>query len=200
MLVRDRPPRTHVGRLMRTAPRSRARHAAAWLLAAALATGAGRAATAPAHEHGVLHLDLAIEAQGYSVQMETPLDNLVGFERAPRSEAERQAVAAALARLRDAARLFATEPAAGCRPAKVTLESAALGEGTGAAAADAHGHADLDASYAFDCTQTDRLAWLDVDLFEAFPRVQRIEVQIAAPGGQFKRTLRRPARRLAWAR
>ena len=49
------------------------------------------------HQHGVLKLDIAVESRKLSLQMASPLDNLVGFERAPRNAAERQRVDAALA-------------------------------------------------------------------------------------------------------
>jgi hypothetical protein len=47
--------------------------------AAAPAWSAGKA-----HEHGALKLDVAIEGNKLTIAMEAPLDNLLGFERAPR--------------------------------------------------------------------------------------------------------------------
>jgi hypothetical protein len=152
------------------------------------------------HEHGVVRLDVAVEAHRITLQLESPLDNLVGFERAPRTDAERQRVQAALARLRAADRLFVPDAAAQCRLAKVELESPALGLGGAPAPADPNGHADLDTSIEFECTDATRAGALDVGLFEAFPRMQRIDVQAVTPTGQFKAVLKRPERRLPLVR
>ena len=63
-------------------------------LACAAVTWAGRP-----HEHGVARLDVAVEAGRVDLILEIALDDLTGFERAPRTEAETTAVAAAVARL-----------------------------------------------------------------------------------------------------
>lgn len=144
---------------------------------------------APAHEHGIARLDIGVEARQVTIAFESPLDNLIGFERAPRNDAERRAAEALRARLREAAGLFRFDAAAGCRPTAVEVHSAALEPG--AAAAE---HADLDASYSFDCAKPP--VQLEHALFEAFPRLQRIEARVVTAKRQAKATLVRPARRL----
>jgi hypothetical protein len=61
-------------------------------------------------------------------------------------------------------------------------------------------HADLEASYRFQCAQPAQLRTLDLGLFEAYKRIQRIEVQVAGQTGQSKVTLRRPARSVTLTR
>jgi len=152
---------------------------------------AGAFAAGP-HEHGVVKLDVAVEGNRVSLLMDSPLANLVGFERAPRTDAERQRVDAAIAALQGAATLFRIDAAGGCTPGPVTLNASALeGQQSGAEA----GHADIDASYSFKCGKG-APAFIDVRLFEAFPAVQRIDVQLVTNTGQAKRTLTRPATRL----
>jgi hypothetical protein len=164
-----------------------------------LMAGASPAWAGPAHEHGVARLDVGVEAGRLSLQLETPLDNLLGFERAPRTEAERGAAAAAVAQLRDAARLFRVDGAAACRPEAAELTSAALG--LGAAAADPKDpHAELAARYDFHCQGAAPAAFVEHRLFEWFPRLNRIELQLATPRGQHKSTLRRPSARIVLAR
>jgi hypothetical protein len=148
-----------------------------------------------AHEHGVLTLDVALEGKQLSIAMAAPLDNLLGFERAPRTDAERKAAADVLARLRSpatAAALFVTDAAAQCSLIKAAVRAPVLEPAAKPAAADAH--ADLDADYEFSCAQPGELRSLEVGLFEAYQRVQRIDVQVAGPKGQSKLTLKRPAR------
>lgn len=157
-----------------------------------------------AHQHGVLALDIAVEARKLTLQMQSPLDNFVGFERAPRNDAERQRVEAALAKLRAVQALFVIDPAAQCRLSNVTIGSAVLGLGAAqpasASASAKDQHADIDASVEFECQDAARAAFIDIGLFDAFAATKRIEVQVATPKGQLKRTLTRPARRVALSR
>lgn len=161
--------------------------------------------SSPAHAHGQAHahgratLDVAVEAQALSIQLSTPLDNLLGFERAPRTDAERRQAEAAVATLRAADRLFTIDPAAGCRLVSVELDSAALKLGSPDPEDAASGHADLDARVTFSCTDATKATFVDVGLF-SFKRLQRLDVQVAAPGGQFKRTLKPSAARLSLGR
>jgi hypothetical protein len=159
-------------------------------------------AQAQAHQHGVLTLDIAIEARMLTLQMESPLDNLVGFERGPRNDAERKRVDAMVARLEAAQALFTIDPAAQCTLANVELNSAVLkiGPAQGARGATHDEHADIDARIEFACQEAARAAFIDVGLFEAFAGMKRIDVQVATPKGQFKRTLKRPARRISLTR
>ena len=170
------------------------------LLALALALAPLWSAARGAHEHGVVKLDIAIEAGKISVQMESPLDNLIGIEHAPRNDAERRRAAAAVARLRAAEALFKIDPAAGCTLAHVDLVSAPLQLGQAEPGAVDDGHADLDGDFEFSCKDAAKAAFIDVGLFDAFDAMQRIDVQIAAPKGQQKRTLRRPATRITLTR
>jgi hypothetical protein len=172
------------------------------LLAVLPALMVGPALAGKAHEHGVARIDLAVEPTRITVLLEMPMDGLVGFERAPRDDAERKAVDAALARLRNAAALFAIDPAASCSVGPVVLTSTVLGLGQAPATAGARsaGHEDIDASYEFTCADGFRAGFVEVGLFEAFTRLQRVEVQAVTRKGQIKATLKRPATRLTLAR
>lgn len=155
-----------------------------------------------AHVHGVVKLDVAVEGNQLSVQLESPLDSLVGFEHRPRTEAQRQAAATALRQLNDGAALFKPDAAAGCTLTRTQVNGDALqpAPAAGAAPAQASGHADLDASYDFTCTTPARLAGLEQALFSTFKRISRIEVQVAGAQGQARQTLRRPAARVSLTR
>ncbi len=201
---------------MRTFHGPAEQHMIRTMLAATVATlfAAGACAQQHAHVHGRGELNVAVDAQMVTIQLESPLDSLLGFERAPRTDAERKRVADAVARLRAADKLFRIDPAAQCTLKSVELESAALGLGKAAtpaaqSAAEAGGkhdhrgkdddeHADIDMTAVFACTSAARARFVDVGLFEAFPRYKAIDAQVAAPGGQAKRTLTKAAPRLAW--
>jgi hypothetical protein len=152
-----------------------------------------------AHVHGLVKLDVAIDGPAVVIEMEAPLDNFVGFERAPRTDAEKKTAEDVIASLRAADQLFKIDPAANCKLGPVTLRSPALG--LDKAEADAiEGHADLDGTFAFNCTNAAAAKFIDVDLFNGFKGTRQIDAQIASPEGQFKRTLKRPATRLAWGK
>jgi hypothetical protein len=88
-----------------------------------------------AHEHGVARLDIGVEAGRVTVDLELPLEDLVGFARAPRTDAERAAVTKALGRLQEAAGLVRIDAAAGCGLGKVELTAPLWGVGGEAAPA-----------------------------------------------------------------
>jgi Protein of unknown function (DUF2796) len=163
--------------------------------AAALAAPAGHA-----HEHGAVKLDIGIEPGKVSIAMESPLDNLVGFERAPRNDAERKRADAAIAKLKAAGTLFGFDAAAGCTLAGVELASAPLQIGRAPPRAPDEEHADLDGDFRFDCKDTGKITAIDVGLFKAFGGMRRIDVQLVLPKGQMKRTLVRPTARIVLAR
>ena len=171
--------------------------ASAALLAACFAL---HAQTQHAHVHGQVRLDVAIEGPTVVIQMEAPLDNFVGFERAPRNAVETQAVDEAVAKLRAADVLFAIDPAGNCKLGPVQLRAPVLGLGKDASAASSGDHADLDATFAFNCASAAAVKFIDIGLFTAFKGPRQIDAQIASPQGQFKRTLKRPNVRLAWTK
>jgi hypothetical protein len=152
------------------------------------------------HEHGAAKLDISVEAGKITLQMEAPLDSLLGFERAPRNDAERKNVDELVRQLKAADALFRIDPAARCTLGTVALNSSALKLGQADARAADDDHADLDAAFEFNCKDGAKASFIDVALFDTFKRTRRIEVQVAAPKGQFKRTLAAPARRVALVR
>ena len=147
-----------------------------------------------AHVHGLAKMDIAVEAKKITLRLETPLDNLVGFERAPRTDSERKRVDDAVAQLRAGDQMFKFDPAAGCKMAWVELSSAVLKLGP-AMAAPKDGHAELDGDWEFACSDATLARHVDVGLF-AFNQLKRVQVQLALPKAQLKRELKRPNQRL----
>lgn len=146
-----------------------------------------------AHTHGIARLDVSVEPTRISFHLDSPLDNLLGFERKPRTDAERRQAQDLIAKLKAAGGWLHIDPAARCELVTVELESAALG--LGSAGADGDGHADLDADIEFRCVDAAKATWIDTGLF-GFAHLQKVDVQLATPRGQFKRGLKRPDGRL----
>jgi hypothetical protein len=164
-------------------------------IACSVAAAASAGAAPKAHEHGVARLDVGVDPQRVTVLLELPQDSVLGFEREPRNDAERAAADAALARLKDGAALFRIDSAAQCTPARADVQAPLL---TAAEKADTHG--DISASYEFACKDGTRAGFVETALFEAFVRLQRIDVQAATRKGQVRATLKRPVARLPLAR
>jgi hypothetical protein len=151
--------------------------------------------THAAHEHGVATLRVASADKALVIEFLSPLDNLVGFEHEPRSDEQRKAIADAEALLRDGAALFRLPAAAGCQLLGAKLDSPWLqseqpdhdhghGHSDAHGATEHEGHADLAASYRFECTAPDRLDSLHVRLFDSFPRLREVRVERATASGQ----------------
>jgi hypothetical protein len=145
-------------------------------------------AVAAAHEHGAAILHVAIDGNNVHLSFASPLDNLVGFEHAPRTDKEREAVKRMTQRLREPERLFVTTPEARCVRA-----SAEVGSPKGAG-----GHASIEAESAFRCERPQALSGIDVKAFEAFPNLKRIDVQVAGAKKQSGAKLTPRSPRIAW--
>ena len=159
--------------------------------AALLPAAAG--AQQKAHVHGFVTLNIAVQGGQLSVQLEAPLDSLLGFEHRPRTDAQRKAAEAALAVINKPQDWLRPDAAAQCMLMRTNVQAGALQPATKADARPDE-HADLDASIDFNCAAPGQLKALDLGLFDAFPRINRIDAQVAGASGQLKQTLRRPAR------
>lgn len=160
-------------------------------LALSLFSAAAAAQHAP-HEHGVATLQVALDGSRLHVELDSPLDNLVGFEHAPRTAREREALDAMARRLRDPGALFELPAAAACVAAEPEL---ALPHGPDAGKA-AGAHSDVRASYAFECAAPAQLTKLRIGLFEAFPRLKRLRVDAVGAAGQKRLVLDKSRRDL----
>ena len=167
---------------------------AASLVLMSLFAPAARAQAAPqqAHVHGAAKIGVVVQGDTVSITLESPLESLIGFEHRPKTPAQQAAATALQARMRGGTDLFRFDAGASCSLVKADAESAIFQPAPAGAAAEAHN--DLDASFEFRCASPERLTQLDVGLFAAYPRLQRLEVEVATDKGQFKRDLKRPAR------
>ena len=151
-----------------------------------------------AHEHGAAELDAALDGSTLEIELRSPAMNVVGFEHAPSSEADKRKIAEARQQLEQPNGLFGLAAAAGCRLSETELDSP-LFEGE----TDDHGHehehddqhahdgdhksqhSEIHAHYHFDCATPQALQALDLqELFKAFPGTEKIQAQLIGPNGQ----------------
>ncbi len=127
------------------------------------------------HVHGEGKLDVAIDQDTVTLNLELPLDAVVGFERAPKTDKEKAALAAAEKSLKDAAALWLPTPAANCAVQSVAVEMPKFDGGE---------HADAVARHVFRCANPAALKGIETTLFKQFKRLYRLETQRAGPSGQ----------------
>jgi hypothetical protein len=134
-----------------------------------------------AHEHGVASLNVALDGNTLELELDTPAMNLVGFEHAASSDADKAKVAAVRQQLEQPLALFGLAQDAGCSESAKDLQSPLFGD----ASAAGHEHTDIHAHYQLTCAQPGKLARLDLGpLFTTFPATQTINVQLIGHNGQ----------------
>ncbi|HEY8358479.1 MAG TPA: DUF2796 domain-containing protein [Ramlibacter sp.] len=154
--------------------------------------GAAVAHTPGAHVHGNAELNVVSQGAQLEIELQAPLDSVLGFEHAPRTGPQRDAVRAMAARMRQSQSLFAPTPEAGCSPTSVRLTSSVLAAdllGEPVAASPAAGkpagdHSDLAATFSFRCNAPERLRGLEAGLQKAFPGIKNLKVQVVSARGQ----------------
>ena len=146
-----------------------------------------------AHEHGSAQLNVVLDGKMLELQLDSPAMNLVGFEHAAKSDADKAKVAAARSQLEQPQVLFGLN-AGDCNISKQELESPLF-----AKHADTHKHkhdhdhekshdsehSDIHAHYTLDCQKPEELKQLNLgELFKRFPATEKIQVQLIGPNGQ----------------
>jgi len=163
---------------------------AAGLTAIATVVDAEERRQMDSHEHGVTALNIAAENGFVVMELEGPAMNFVGFEHAPRTDAQKQAINDTVAALKDGNSLFSMSPAAQCE--LIAAESRHVVEGDHDPH-DAHGnhdddhddhddhndnkstHSEFVAKYEFACRSPGSLAAISVRLFDLFPLTTEVE-------------------------
>ena len=157
-----------------------------------------------AHVHGHGRLDIAREGDRIALALVAPGADVVGFEHAPQSEADRAAVEAALDRLSRPLELIAFPEAAGCEVLEVAAELVGEDHAEDEAHAhddgddhahdegDEHAHDDHDeaggdsefhALWELSCTDPGAIDALAFPYFDAFPGAQELAVQVVSDTG-----------------
>lgn len=150
-----------------------------------------------AHVHGVLDMAVAVEGAALSVFIQSPLDNFLGFEHAPRTSKQLAVVRNVRRRLQAGHALLSPSAAAGCRPSEEPeLDSEILQATTTSASpqgftdVDEHSHAEMYMELHWHCTAPAQLEVLNVQaLLEHFPRIHTVQVQLATDRTQAAYTL-----------
>lgn len=160
------------------------------------------------HEHGKGFLNLALDGNRLTIELQAPGSDIARSETKPDTPERKAAVAAAIATLEKAGELFRLPAEAGCVPISAKARMSIVGEndhqhsaGHTAASEKSHGHGkpskhadhkgedhrghtDYHGEYQLNCTAPARLTNVELLYFKAFPRAQKLSIQLIGPKGQ----------------
>ncbi|MGY3904381.1 DUF2796 domain-containing protein [Aeromonas lusitana] len=161
-----------------------------------------------AHEHGHGHLNLVLDGNQLMIELQAPAADLVGFEHAAKTDAEKAQYAKAMAQLKQPDALFRLDPAAGCTLTQQEINAAKEEHDhyhehdKADADHDEHhhedGHADMGAMYTYTCATPAKLTGLEATLFGVYPTLEKLSVQGILPAGQTAAELTPSANKLSW--
>ncbi len=160
------------------------------------------------HAHGVSKLEVAVDGRELTLRLESPAEDVVGFEHAPRDARQKDAVARATATLKSADKLFQPSAEARCRLLEAAVSNdlepatlppaapAAPGAPAKGAAPAGQDHGEFGLAAKWTCEDASKLRQIDTTIFAAFPRMRRIDAQVATAAGQRSQVLSRDKARL----
>lgn len=158
-----------------------------------------------AHVHGVATLQVAVDAKTMTLDFSGPLDNLIGFEHVPRTAKQKAAVKNMADNLNKAEQFFIPTAEAQCTLQSVKLESLVLPSEKKSGKKEEpqqheeeRGHADVDGEFVFACKQIGKLHDLEVKLFDAFPNLHQLKVEVATLKKQSSAKLTADQQRVSW--
>lgn len=170
---------------------------AAAAAAPSLATAADEHRELGPHVHGHGTLNIAVEDERISMELEVPGMDIVGFEHDATTDDQKAAVEKAKAQLAQPLSVFKLAAAAGCTvaDAKVELQAEhhhdgdadddhdkAAGEEHGP---DAHeGHKEFHVTYALDCAKPASMTAIDFDYFKLFAGAHDLTVNVVTAKAQ----------------
>lgn len=143
-----------------------------------------------AHVHGHGTLNIAVEGNLVSMELEVPGMDLVGFEHEAETLEHKAAIEIAKQLLAKPLALFKLPESAGCSASSVKVEFEGGddhddGEETHA---DAHdegaGHTDVRVAYALDCANLANLTSITFDYFKTFAGADELTVNVVAAKAQ----------------
>jgi hypothetical protein len=136
------------------------------------------------HTHGVAELEIAVEGRTAELRFTASAEDVYGFERQPRTDAERAKKTAAFTALRSkGATLLKFDPALGCTITAGTVEDLSDPKQTS--------HLEVLATYNVRCAKDLAKSRLRVGAAELFPGVTKVKATRVSEDGATTKTLGR---------
>jgi len=125
------------------------------------------------HEHGVSTLKIAIEGKELNMELESPANDIIGFEHAPENKNQRDAIKNALSQLKNTKGIFLTSSDAECTIINVSGEFEVDKD-----------HAGFHVKWKIKCSNPEKIKTLTTTFFKLFPKAEEIEVEVVSTSGQ----------------
>lgn len=160
------------------------------ILALTAPSHAGEHRQLGAHQHGHGTLNIAVDGQNVSLELDAPAADVAGFEHEAKTADDKATLDKAISTLKQPMTLFKFSEAAACAvkeaSAGLEQEGATGNEPAKGSKDDEHEahHADVNARYLLDCKAPADLKSLTIGYFAAFKNAQSLTVNVATPKGQ----------------
>ena len=143
-----------------------------------------------AHQHGAAEFKVTLEKRELTAIVEGPAEIILGFEHAPRTDAQKRAVQRARQQLNEQQALFALSAAARCEPQTrhITIDLPSPGA--------VETHSEFTAEYRWRCAAPAELRYIDTGFLKTFPRARELRAQVVTATGQKTARLKSGATRL----
>lgn len=138
-----------------------------------------------AHVHGKGRLTLAMQGSSLEIMLESPADSLFGFEHVPATPTEQAKADKVLEQLKDVSRLFGLEGAASCKNTNTEIDAPF----SQPAKTPTDGHADVSATYTFECKHPEKLTTLSLPLLKVFPALRTLNLDYVTESTQGSKTI-----------
>jgi len=149
------------------------------------------------HEHGSANLDIAIDTDTIQMSFASPAVNIVGFEYTTDDKQQLLLIKQATDFLSNMDATFSLVGDVSCQTVKSSANWVTEHEEDhenhenheGHDETPSSEHAEFIAEYELTCNQLNNLAAIEVNLFEFFPAISDLDVQVIYSGGQIKQEL-----------
>lgn len=135
--------------------------------------GSSSALAGGGHSHGAGKVQIALDGKQMSIEMESPAQDIVGFETKPETDEQKTAIKDALAKFQQD-NLFVAPQAAGCVRDDVEAELHRHGD-----------HADFEVKAQFTCENPAELTSLTTAWFDLFAGTEKLDVEGVSASGAF---------------
>ncbi len=137
-----------------------------------------------AHQHGVANLNIAISKHELVIELDTPADNILGYEYIPKTEQQKQQLATSLSQLKQGDLLFNIPLHSECTLKQVKIDNPFVSHKMEHDEHEEHdehdehdeSHTDFEALYIYNC-QSPIITISFAGVFDHFPRLEKITAQ-----------------------
>lgn len=144
------------------------------------------------HVHGHAKIGIALEGEKVEFKLESPADNILGFEHQPKTQAQKDAVTAAQKKLQSLDHVMSLNSEANCSLQDTIRVSSELISETPNHKHEHHekeSHSEFHIEGKLTCKAPEALKHIHFHLFKSFDRLQKLEVIFLRGSEQKKKTL-----------